>query len=287
MHFRHVAVAALAVMVLLSGCSAFDGSLPGESSTGAETEGPADDLESNETDGGADGNETDGDADENATNETETETDEDESSSADETDDSTDETDTEDDETDTETDSTQEAEWSPPQEPNRPMENKREDRIQSVTFVNKTPENSTEGYANFDLEVVADTRMEEVDPPEHGDVVGEPYFFVKINDEEDKIVERTGEVRMEENGTFHIPVRPAGIEEYGEGRITVEVFLMDKDKDWDDIYDAWGGTIHFTPDAGEDGSSADADADNPSTDEGESESEDGGENEDEDEDDDQ
>lgn len=271
MHFRHVAVAALALMVLLSGCSAFGGSLPGESSTGAETEGPADDLESDGTDGenetadGDSGNETDGGADENATNETET--DSDESADEDDTDESTDETETETETEDSETDTTQEATWSPPQQPNRPMENKREDRIQSVTFVNKSPENSTEGYANFDLEVVADTRMEEVDPPEHGDVIGEPYFFVKINDEEDKIIERTGEVRMEENGTFHIPVRPAGIEEYGEGRITVEVFLMDKDKDWDDIYDAWGGTIHFSPDAGEDDSSADADDSSSNTDE--------------------
>lgn len=271
MHFRHVAVAALALMVLLSGCSAFGGSLPGESSTGAETEGPSDDLESDGTDGenetadGDSGNETDGGADENATNETET--DSDESADEDDTDESTDETETETETEDSETDTTQEATWSPPQQPNRPMENKREDRIQSVTFVNKSPENSTEGYANFDLEVVADTRMEEVDPPEHGDVIGEPYFFVKINDEEDKIIERTGEVRMEENGTFHIPVRPAGIEEYGEGRITVEVFLMDKDKDWDDIYDAWGGTIHFSPDAGEDDSSADADDSSSNTDE--------------------
>lgn len=283
MHFRHVAVAALALMVLLSGCSAFGGSLPGESSTGAETEGPADDLESDGTDGenetadGDSGNETDGGADENATNETET--DSDESADEDDTDESTDETETETETEDSETDTTQEATWSPPQQPNRPMENKREDRIQSVTFVNKSPENSTEGYANFDLEVVADTRMEEVDPPEHGDVIGEPYFFVKINDEEDKIIERTGEVRMEENGTFHIPVRPAGIEEYGEGRITVEVFLMDKDKDWDDIYDAWGGTIHFSPDAGEDDSSADADDSSSNTDEDGDENENENENE--------
>ncbi|WP_276256939.1 hypothetical protein [Halomontanus rarus] len=268
MHFRHVAVAVLALMVLLSGCSAFDGSLPGESSTGAETEGPADDLESNgtdgdtenETDGDDGGNETDGGADENAANETETEAEE--SAGEDDSDESTDETETE---TEDETDTTSEETWSPPQQPNRPMEDEREDRIYDVTFVNKTPANSTEGYANFDLEVVADTRMEEVDPPEHGDVEGEPYFFVKINDEEDKIVERTGEVRMEENGTFHIPVRPAGIEEYGEGRLTVEVFLMDKDKDWDDIYASWGGTIHFNPDASGDGSSADADTNDSST----------------------
>ncbi|WP_207592573.1 hypothetical protein [Halomontanus rarus] len=273
MHFRHVAVAALALMVLLSGCSAFDGSLPGESSTGAETEGPADDLESNgtdgdtenETDGDDGGNETDGGTDENAANETETEAAE--SAGEDDSEESTDETETEteDDETEAETDTTSEETWSPPQQPNRPMEDEREDRIHNVTFVNKTPANSTEGYANFDLEVVADTRMEEVDPPEHGDVEGEPYFFVKINEEEDKIVERTGEVRMEENGTFHIPVRPAGIEEYGEGRLTVEVFLMDKDKDWDDIYASWGGTIHFNPDASGDGSSADADTDDSST----------------------
>ena len=211
MQVRTLAVVAVALLVALSGCAAF--------------EGVTSDGSTNETDG-----------------EDETEIDfEDAAESGD------DETDTE--ETGSVDDQTATAEWRPPEEPNRPLENKREDRIENVSFVDREPAADGEGYSNFNLEVVANTSMKNVDPPEHGDVVGEPYFFVKINEGpgDRKIVERTGQVRMDENGTYHIDVRPAGIEEFGEGSLTVEVFLMDEDKDWDDIYDAVARDIHFNP----------------------------------------
>ncbi|WP_408956948.1 hypothetical protein [Natrinema sp. 74] len=230
MQFRNAAIVAVALLVVFSGCSALGGSQADAPNETTNEDAPNETA--NETES-ADGTGT------NASDETGTGTDADGG------------------------DDTASESWSPPTEPNRPLENKREDRIESVQFVDKTPENSTDGYSNFNLEVVANTTMEDVDPASHGDVVGEPYFFVKINEDKQKIVERTGEMRMEDNGTFHIDVRPAGIEEFGSGPLTVEVFLMDEDKDWDDIYDAVGKEIQFNPnasagtaDAGSDGATA-------------------------------
>ncbi|WP_137289279.1 hypothetical protein [Natronorubrum halophilum] len=218
MQFRNYAVVAVALLVLLSGCGAFGVTQSDEPSNGTDVEG--DNAENGSTTD--DGDETDGEGDD---------------------------TDHEDETTDSEDESTANAEWNPPAEPNRPLEDKREDRIKSVEFVDKEPAANGDGYSNFNLEVVANTSMENVDPPEHGNVIGEPYFFVKINEDEQKLIERTGQVSMDENGTYHIEVRPAGIEEFGDGPLTVEVFLMDEDKDWDDIYDAVGQEIHFNPDS--------------------------------------
>ncbi|WP_247002656.1 hypothetical protein [Halosolutus gelatinilyticus] len=238
MQFRTVAAVAVALLVITSGCSALGGSQADDPSNETETDSDElanadDEADANESaaeDGAATDNGSDADADDPGSeggNESENET----------------QTEPEDD--------TADAAWYPPEEPNRPLEDKREDRIESVEFVDKEPAADGEGYSNFNLEVVANTSMKNVDPPEHGNVIGEPYFFVKINEGPGnrKIIERTGHVRMAENGTFHIDVRPAGIEEFGDGPLTVEVFLMDEDKDWDDIYDSVGTKIHFNPDA--------------------------------------
>ncbi|MFC4542736.1 hypothetical protein ACFO5R_12470 [Halosolutus amylolyticus] len=229
MQFRTVATVAVALLVALSGCSALGGSFADGPSNETETE-------SNVSEDLNDSASVDGEDEDDDANETDEGTESDEDDTADK-------------------------EWYPPAEPNRPLEDKREDRIESVEFVDTEPAADGEGYSNFNLEVVANTSMENVDPPEHGDVVGEPYFFVKINEDTQKIVERTREVRMDENGTFHIDVRPAGIEEFGEGPLTVEVFLMDEDKDWDDIYASVGKEIYFNPDTD------DADEDTDDTDE--------------------
>ncbi|RZV11669.1 hypothetical protein BDK88_0550 [Natrinema hispanicum] len=228
MQFRNAAVVAVALLVALSGCSALGGTPAGEPANETDTKSVTEPA-------------TDGSADANTTSTAEPNGTEDDTS-----------TDRSDDTTD--------AAWYPPEEPNRPLEDKREDRIESVTFVDKVPAESGDGYSNFNLEVVANTSMEDVDPAEHGDLEGEPYFFVKINEGEDnrKIIERTDEVRMDENGTFHIDVRPAGIEEFGAGPLTVEVFLMDEDKDWDDIYASVGTEIQYTPDTSADGSNSTA-----------------------------
>ncbi|MBZ6495577.1 hypothetical protein [Natrinema longum] len=219
----NLAVVAVALLVALSGCSALGGSQTADPATESDSE-PV-----NETESEANG--SDDTSDDIESNGTENDTDDGTENGTDDGDDTAD------------------AEWSPPEEPNRPIEDEREDRIESVEFVDKEPAASGDGYSNFNLEVVANTSMEDVDPPEHGDVEGEPYFFVKINEDEQKLIERTDEVRMEENGTFHIDVRPAGIEEFGAGSLAVEVFLMDEDKDWDDIYDSVGRDIQYNPDA--------------------------------------
>ena len=228
MQFRNAAVVAVALLVALSGCSALGGTPAGEPANETDTKSVTEPA----TDGSADANTT-STAEPNGT---------------------------EDDTSTDRSDDTADAAWYPPEEPNRPLEDKREDRIESVTFVDKVPAESGDGYSNFNLEVVANTSMEDVDPAEHGDLEGEPYFFVKINEGEDnrKIIERTDEVRMDENGTFHIDVRPAGIEEFGAGPLTVEVFLMDEDKDWDDIYASVGTEIQYTPDTSVDGSNSTA-----------------------------
>ena len=228
MQFRNAAVVAVALLVALSGCSALGGTPAGEPANETDTKSVTEPA----TDGSADANTT-STAEPNGT---------------------------EDDTSTDRSDDTADAAWYPPEEPNRPLEDKREDRIESVTFVDKVPAESGDGYSNFNLEVVANTSMEDVDPAEHGDLEGEPYFFVKINEGEDnrKIIERTDEVRMDENGTFHIDVRPAGIEEFGAGPLTVEVFLMDEDKDWDDIYASVGTEIQYTPDTSADGSNSTA-----------------------------
>ncbi|NUB89638.1 hypothetical protein HT576_01135 [Haloterrigena sp. SYSU A121-1] len=238
MQFRTLAVVAIALLVALSGCAALDGVTTDESPNETDADNGTDIASEN-------GNAQDSDQNTQDNDQT-----------------GTDVTDPADE------DDTATAEWRPPEEPNRPLENKREDRIEDVSVVDTEPAEDGDGYSNFNLEVVANTSMENVDPPEHGDVIGEPYFFVKINEGPDnrKIVERTGEVRMEENGTFHIDVRPAGLEEFGEGSLTVEVFLMDEDKDWDDIYDATATEVEFDP-----GTDSDSDA--------ESETDDGSENE--------
>jgi len=219
MQFRNAAVVAVALLVALSGCSALGGTQAGEPTNETDTKSVTEPA-------------TNGSDDADATSTVEP-------------------NETEDDTSTDSSDDTSDAAWYPPEEPNRPLEDNREDRIESVTFVDKEPAASGDGYSNFNLEVVANTSMENVDPPEHGDVEGEPYFFVKINEGEGnrKIIERTDEVRMDENGTFHIDVRPAGIEEFGAGSLTVEVFLMDEDKEWDDIYDSVGTDIRYTPDA--------------------------------------
>ena len=250
---RTIAVVAVALMVALSGCSALEG-------VGTETEVQSNETSDLENESAAETENESGGEDGGAHADETNETDDEGTDGTDDGGDATTETDGADEENATEgnedTDDTADAEWYPPEEPNRPLEDEREDRIESVEFVDKEPAADGEGYSNFNLEVTANTSMERVDPPEHGDVVGEPYFFVKINEDEQKIVERTGHVRMEENGTFHIDVRPAGIEEFGEGPLTVEVFLMDEDKDWDDIYDAVGTEIYFNPEP-----SADSDTD--------------------------
>lgn len=141
--------------------------------------------------------------------------------------------------------STTYSEWSQPKPPNRHLENKIESgRIPDVQFVNTEPGPNGEGYADFDLEVTADTRMENVDPPEHGDVEGEPYFIVYVDE---KRFARMDALPMRENGMFTIQMNKRGLEQFEPGQLDIKVRLFDEDSQWDDIYGVWTGTVEYNP----------------------------------------
>lgn len=134
--------------------------------------------------------------------------------------------------------------WEKPQPPNTPTEVKDEEgRISRVEFVNK--EENGDGYSSFDLTVYANTAMENVDPPDHGSVEGEPYFLVYVND---KLVTRTKIVVQETDGEFDVGVKEAALEEFEAGTLDVKVVLMDEDSQHDDRYGTWSGTIKYAPD---------------------------------------
>lgn len=128
--------------------------------------------------------------------------------------------------------------WTKPATPKAP-ESKNDDRIKSGTFVNKESSNGS-GYTNFDVQVNANTRMENVDPTPSVD--GEPYFVVEIND---KIVTRT-DANFRSDGTFTLTVRPGALEQFDSGTLNVKVTLYDEDHKHDDIYGEWTGTIEYT-----------------------------------------
>lgn len=137
--------------------------------------------------------------------------------------------------------------WSEPEPPNKPKEGKYDDdnrtRITDVSFVNTEPATDGDGYSDFDIEVHADTRMEDVDPPEHGDVEGEPYFLVYANGE---LIFRS-EYVVQKNGSFTLDIHPGSLTQFDEGRLDITVFLMDRDSEYDDEYGIWTGTIAYAP----------------------------------------
>lgn len=134
--------------------------------------------------------------------------------------------------------------WLPPEPPNRPTEVVDESgRITAVEFVNAVPADDGTGYRDVDLLVHADTRMPNVDPPEHGTVEGEPYFLVAI---EGELVARTRLVLMEE-GTFEIDIHPGALEQFEPGTLDLTVSLMDEDTERDDRYGVWRGSVEYDP----------------------------------------
>ncbi|WP_049969123.1 hypothetical protein [Haladaptatus cibarius] len=152
--------------------------------------------------------------------------------------------------------------WSEPTSPNTPLQNnmdeedRDEPRIQNIELVDTT-EASSGGYSNFNLQINADTVMDNIDPSEHGTVRGEPYFLVyadgSLTNEsrfartDGTLIERTQEVSQDENGEYVIDVRPGGLEEAGaDGEVTLLILLMDEDKDWDDIYGVSKITVEYS-----------------------------------------
>ena len=147
--------------------------------------------------------------------------------------------------------------WAAPPRPNTPFQNNLDEvagnRIQSADIV------AGNGSSQFTLEVAANTSMPSVDPAEHGSVRGEPFLLgyanatientsngVKVNG---TLIERSEILAQEENGTFTITIREGGLEaaDVEEGETKLLVLLMDRDKDWDDIYGIRRVTIEYVP----------------------------------------
>lgn len=103
------------------------------------------------------------------------------------------------------------------------------------------------GVSNFNLAITANTTMENIDPPGHGDVIGEPYFLIEINS---TLVERSDylDPRQEASDeTFNITLRKKGLKQFDPGQLEVKVLLVDRDSEYDDVYGVWKGTIKYTP----------------------------------------
>lgn len=135
--------------------------------------------------------------------------------------------------------------WTSPEPPNRPTDVEESDRIKSFELVNESRASDGTGYSDFDVLVRADTRMADVDPPDHGTRRGEPYFLVSVNDE---LVSRTGIVVEEANRSFHIRVKRAALSQFDPGELEVRVSLMDEDSQSDDQYATATATIEYDPD---------------------------------------
>lgn len=131
--------------------------------------------------------------------------------------------------------------WTKPVTPRDP-EDKRQNRITNAKFINKKSA-SNGGYTDFDIEVRANTSLEDVDPTP--DIDGEPYFVVEING---KLIARE-DAYMRQDDTFTLNIHPDGLKQFDPGTLSVRVTLYDEDHKHDDRYDVWTGTIEYAGDA--------------------------------------
>jgi|GEM_PF-992136 len=156
-------------------------------------------------------------------------------------------------------------EWSLPEHPNKPLENKLQNesvtnRVKDVAVTGGTE--SGDGYTGVEVSVTANTSMPHIDPPEHGTVAGEPFFIVYVDsplvNESDSRFSRVDgppiqrkSVTFEGNGTFTLDVPQAALESAGTdpGEAELMVVLFDEDKAYDDIYGV--GRVNFTYAGGE------------------------------------
>jgi hypothetical protein len=129
--------------------------------------------------------------------------------------------------------------WTKPKTPKSP-EDKGQDRINNVEFVNKEESSSGSGYTDFDIQVSADTYFSNIDPTPSVD--GEPYFYVEINGEP---IARE-EVNLRRDGSFTINIHPGALKQFDSGTLEVSVILYDDDHKYDDNYGSWTGTIQYT-----------------------------------------
>lgn len=156
------------------------------------------------------------------------------------------------------------AEWSLPEYPNTPLQDKTTEEnvtnhVKSITVVDNGSDDS--GSGAVEVAVTANTSMERVDPAEHGTVRGEPYMIAYINGELVRVndtsryevseppVQRTSELGMDENNEVTLEIPHAAFEATGTkpGEATVMVLLLDKDKTWDDIYGKATVSVTYDP----------------------------------------
>jgi hypothetical protein len=134
--------------------------------------------------------------------------------------------------------------WSPPKSPNTPLDDKRQGskmgRLKKVTLVDKVKAKNGNGYSNFNVEVVANTSLPNVDPEPLVD--GDPYFLVQVNG---KNVGRTGVRFQHDEGTYSVEIEEGAFEQFNDGTLTVTVYMLDGDHQHDDIYGKWTGTIKY------------------------------------------
>ena len=135
-------------------------------------------------------------------------------------------------------------EYTTPQTPNRPTETADggDNHVQEGKFTNKVESENGSGYSDFDVQIIANTSWRNIDPPEHGDVEGEPYALVLVNGE---LVERSPPLKLLGYGHFYLDVHPGALTQFEPGTLEVKVLLMDKDSAHDDVYGTWTGTIEY------------------------------------------
>ncbi|WP_435153884.1 hypothetical protein [Haladaptatus sp. DFWS20] len=134
-------------------------------------------------------------------------------------------------------------EWQPPKGPNTPIDDKIGDnnRIKRVTLTNKVQAKNGNGVSNFDVEIVANTSLPGVDPEPLVD--GDPYFLVRINGER---VARGGVRFQHDEGTYTVDIDKGAFQQFDSGTLEVEVLMLDKDKETDDMYGRWTGTVQYS-----------------------------------------
>lgn len=139
--------------------------------------------------------------------------------------------------------------WTPPSGPSARTEVKAEpNRFMQVQFVNKREARNGSGYADFDVDVLADTRMRNVDPGPDGTEertgTGEPYFLVYIDG---RLIAQTDVVGQQQYGTYSVDIPRSALTQFDAGTLDVQVVMMDRDSHYDDLYRRWNGTIEYSP----------------------------------------
>lgn len=154
--------------------------------------------------------------------------------------------------------------WSPPEHPNKPLENKLEagvdNHVKALEVVGGT-ESGDGAYSSVELAVTANTSLESIDPAEHGTVDGEPFFIVYVNSDlvtesdsqfvrvDGPPIQRSSEVAFDANGTTTLTVPQAAFEAAGieAGEVELMVLLFDEDKAYDDVYGVRRLNVTYAP----------------------------------------